>query len=97
MPKIARPQPSHDRNAHMDINHLRRKARYGHKAYLYWRSEDGAFCWAPYDPDGIKRAIIGSRHVGRFYWFDEAGNSNIARSLDYQLYLWRCAGSRHLV
>jgi len=67
----------------MTLEMLRRKARYGHAGYLYRRDKEGAFCWAPYGKAGIKQAILGSRHVGRFYWFDSAGHSNIARSLDY--------------
>lgn len=75
----------------MDHQTLKRKARYGRKSYVYWTSHDGAFCFAPYGKAGLKSAILGVGAKGRFYWYDSAGNSNIARSLPYMIHLWRCA------
>ena len=74
-----------------DRETLRRKARYGHRSYLYWTSKDGAFHFAPYCKAGIKSALLDVGGKGRFYWFDGAGNSNIAQSLPYMIYIWRCA------
>lgn len=70
---------------------LRRKARFGHREYLYWIGRDGQFCHAIYGRDGIKKAILGVGAAGRFFWFDSSGNSHIARSLSVMLHLWRCA------
>lgn len=75
----------------MDREQLRRKARYGHRAWLYWNAPCGAFRFAPYGRAGIKAAMIDVGAKGRFYWFDSAGNSNLARSLSYMIHLWRCA------
>ena len=75
----------------MTHEHLRRKARYGHRSYLYWYDRSGAFQWALYSRAGIKRAILDVGTNGRFYWFDGAGVSNVARSFRYMLHLMRCA------
>ncbi len=75
----------------MTREELRRKARYGHRSYLYWSSAAGELGFAPYGRDGLKAAILEVGAKGRFYWFDESGNSNIARSLSYMIHLWRCA------
>lgn len=72
---------------------LQRKARYGHRSYLYWFDREGVMQWAAYGKAGIKAAILAVGTQGRFYWFDGAGCSNIARSFSYMLHLWRCAGS----
>lgn len=77
----------------MTHEELRRKARYGHRAYLYWTNREGAFCFAPYGKAGLKAAILDVGAKGRLFWFDSAGNSNIARSLSYMIHLWRCAGA----
>lgn len=70
---------------------LRRKARYGHRAYLYWWDRRGALQWAMYNKSNIKRAILDVGCRGRFFWYDSAGISNIASSFRYMLHLWRCA------
>lgn len=70
---------------------VRRKARYGHRCYLYWTDKKGRFLFALYTRDNIKRAILDVGAKGRFYWFDTSGCSHIARAFDYMLYLWRCA------
>lgn len=75
----------------MTREELRRKARYGHRSWLYWTGRDGGLRFAPYGKDGLKAAILEVGAKGRLYWFDECGNSNIARSLSYMIHLWRCA------
>jgi len=75
----------------MDSEKLRRKARYGHRSYLYWHGRNGEFRHAPYSREGIKAALLEVGAKGRFYWYDSTGNSNIARSLSYMIHLWRCA------
>ena len=77
----------------MTLEELRRKARFGHRSYLYWTAPNGEFRFAPYGKVGLKAALLSVGARGRFYWFDSAGNSNIARSLPYMIHLWRCAGS----
>lgn len=77
----------------MTHEELRRKARYGHRSYVYWTDHAGSLQWAPYDKAGLKTAILSVGAKGRFYWFDANGNSNIARSLSYMIHLWRCADS----
>lgn len=42
----------------MTHEELRRKARYGHRAYLYWTNWEGVFCFAPYGKAGLKAAIL---------------------------------------
>lgn len=76
----------------MDITELRRKARYGHRSYVYWTDGAGAFRFAPYGRAGLKAAIIDGRGRRPIFWLDSAGSSNIARSLSFMLHLWRCAG-----
>lgn len=75
----------------MDRETLRRKARFGHRSYLYWTGREGEFRHAPYGKAGIKAALLDVGAKGRFFWFDAAGNANIARSLSYMIHLWRCA------
>lgn len=77
----------------MTHEQLKRKARYGHRAYVYWTDRAGELRHAPYGKPGLKQALLGVGARGRFYWYDAAGNSNIARSLPYMIHLWRCAGS----
>lgn len=76
----------------MTHEQLRRKARYGHRAYVYWTAPSGELRFAPYGTPGLKRALLDVGARGRFYWYDSAGNSNVARSLSYMIHLWRCAG-----
>jgi len=71
---------------------VERKARYGHRSYLYWRGDDGVFHFALYSHAAIKAAILAVGCHGRFYWCDAAGVSHIARSFSFMIYLWRCAG-----
>lgn len=76
----------------MTHQELRRKARYGHRAYVYWTAPNSEFRYAPYTKAGLKSALLDVGAKGRFYWFDSVGNSNIASSLSYMIHLWRCAG-----
>lgn len=76
----------------MDITELRRKARYGHRSYVYWTDCDGCFRFASYGRAGLKAAIIQVRGRRPIFWLDSSGSSNIARSLSFMLHLWRCAG-----
>lgn len=71
---------------------LRNKARYGHRAYVYWTDRAGILRFSPYGRSGLKEAILSVGAKGRIYWLDSGGNSNIARSFSYMLHLWRCAG-----
>ena len=75
----------------LTLAEIQRKARYGHRSYLYWTDRTGALQWAPYNQAGIKRAILDVGCNGRFYWFDDAGCSHIARRFGYMIHLWRCA------
>jgi hypothetical protein len=75
----------------MTLEELRRKARFGHRAYLYWTDAAGRFQHAAYNRDAIKRAILDVGVRGKFFWFDSAGCSNVARSFAYMVHLWRCA------
>lgn len=75
----------------MTHEELRRKARYGHRAYLYWRDATGGLQWAPYGSEGIKRAILAVGIRGRFCWYDGGGISHIAREFPMMIHLWRCA------
>ncbi len=75
----------------MTHEELRRRARYGHRCWLYWQNRDGSLGFAPYGRDGIKQAILAVGTKGRFYWYDQHGSSNIARSFSYMIHLWRCA------
>jgi hypothetical protein len=77
----------------VDREALQRKARYGHRCYLYWYARDGSFQWAPYGKQHLKAAILAVGTKGRFYWYDATGCSNIARSFSYMLHLWKCAPS----
>lgn len=74
----------------MTHEELRKKARYGHRSYLYWTA-NGEFRWAPYSKAAIKAAILDVGVKGRLYWFDGAGNSHIARSFAMMIRIWRCA------
>lgn len=73
------------------LDQLRRKARYGHRSYVYWYDADGALSFEPYGRAGIKRALLSVGGKGRFFWIDSAGNSNIVKSLSFAIHLWRCA------
>lgn len=75
----------------MDLKKLTRKARYGHRSYLYWHSADGSLVWASYDRENIKRAILSVGFRGRFYWLDGSGNRHIARRWSMMTTLYRCA------
>jgi hypothetical protein len=70
---------------------LRRKARYGHRSYVYWTDREGALRWAPYGRDGIKAAILAVGAKGRFSLLDEGGVSTAFRSLRSMLLVWRNA------
>jgi hypothetical protein len=75
----------------MDLTALRRKARYGHRSYLYWHNASGELQFAPYGKSGLKRAILDVGVRGRFFWYNETGVSHIARSFSFMIHLWRCA------
>ena len=53
------------------------------------------FKFAPYGKVGLKAAILDVGTQGKLFWFDSAGNSNIARSFSYMIHLWRCAGTQY--
>lgn len=75
-----------------DLSAVQRKARYGHRSYLYWRGADGQLRYALYHHSAIKAAILDVGCHGRFFWYDSSGTSHIARSFHYMIHLWRCAG-----
>lgn len=73
------------------LEEIRRKARYGHRAYVYWRDAAGALSFAAYGRAGLKSAILATGSKRPIHWLDGAGCSHIARGLDYKIHLWRCA------
>ena len=75
-----------------DLALVQRKARYGHRSYLYWRGADGLIHYALYSHAAIKAAMLAVGCTGKFYWYDHAGTGHIARSYPYMIHLWRCAG-----
>ncbi len=74
-----------------DLATLQRKARYGHKSFVYWYAADGSLNWAQYSRAAIKQAILSVGVNGRFYWLDGSGCSHVARSFRMMTTLWRCA------
>jgi hypothetical protein len=74
----------------MTLDQLTRKARYGHKSFVYWH-QDEAICFEPYSKAAIKRAILAVGIKGRFYIMDSAGVSQIARTFRMMIHFWRCA------
>lgn len=78
-----------------DLRTLQRRARYGHKAQVYWW--DGSeFNYRPFTRDGIKAAILAVRGRGRWYYIDTSGCSHVVKSLRMGLLLWRNATNLHL-
>lgn len=76
----------------MDMNTLVKKARYGHKSYLYWYEADGTLSYGLYNKANWKRAILSVGLHGRVFWLDAStATSNIARTFGYMIHLWRCA------
>lgn len=75
----------------MTFDALRRKARYGHRSYVYWQDAEGALQFAPYGRAGLKAAILATRSKRPMTWLDSTGCGHIARTLSYKLHLWRCA------
>ena len=80
----------------MNLEALTRKARYGHRQYLYWYDRDGLLQWAYYSRQNIKAAILSVGCRGRFYWLDGSGCTHVARTFRMMIHLWRCAPSLEL-
>jgi hypothetical protein len=78
--------------APMTMEALRRKARYGHRSYVYWQTDGGDLRFEPYGRRGLKAGILDTRSRRPLFYIDGTGNSHIARSLSFKLHLWRCAG-----
>lgn len=71
---------------------VQRKARYGHRSYVFWRDGAGVEHFATYNRAGIKAALLAVGAKGRFTFFSPStGTPNLARSLAYMIHLWRCA------
>ena len=77
----------------MTMDKLTRKARYGHRSFVYWYL-DGELQFAVYSKAAIKKAILIVGAKGRFYVMDGCGVSQVARTFRMMLYMWRCAPSR---
>jgi hypothetical protein len=74
----------------MDLATITRKARYGHKAIVYWY-EGGTLHHRPYGRAGIKAAILATGFRGRWYLMDRHGVSTIVTTFRFAIHLWRCA------
>lgn len=70
---------------------LERKARYGHRQYIYWFAADGSLEWLSYSRNAIKQAILSVGAKGRFYILDSRGSSHIAKTWRMMVHYWRCA------
>ena len=76
----------------MTMEQLTRKARYGHKSFIYWY-DAGELQFEIYSKAAIKTAILAVGTKGRFYIMDGCGISQIARTFRMMIHYWRCAPS----